>query len=242
MNNKVTICTTATFRKDIVERTFHSFFEKMFFMNPPEVILNIDKIGIENETHEDIIYAVAKYFKISKCFIPKNPSFPRAFIQILSESETKYTFFLEDDWELIRNVDLAEMINIMDENPDLAVLRLPRWESSTFCRQWNKREIPWNGSFFEIPDDLKGLLGFSGNPSLIRTSWLHNVLSFISPDRDPEKQIKGRNVPCFDGYRFGIFQKQNEGVAIVDIGSQWRILNKLKKDSKSRFVTWEIYN
>jgi len=248
VDKMISVCTTATMRPEILKKTFESFYRHMFLFADTKLYINIDPAGCERKYYSNALVEidsiVYKYFDDVEYRIPTfdtGGSFPKAFIWVCSQPKTEYFFFLEDDWELLRPADLNEMINIMDNNPDLALLRLPRWGSKDVCRQWNKREIPWNGEFFELPDDMKCGLGFSGNPSLIRTSWMKKVLSHVSPDRDPEKQIKGRNALFLTAYRFGIFQHQNEERAISDIGSHWRTERKLKKDNKFRFVTWEKY-
>ena len=238
----VTICCTATLRHDIVARTFESFYRNMFFAAPPLVVVNIDPVGNQNETPDDILNTVHLYFDRIVPLMPKTPSFPKAFINVLSKAKTKYTFFLEDDWELVRYVDLAEMVNIMDSSSSLALLRLPRWEATeTTARQWNKH-LPWNGSFFEVPNNLKQTLGFSGNPSLIRTDFIRAFLSLLDTDRCPEKQLK---TPLFSElhqvHRFGVFQQPEEKEAVKDIGSAWRKERRLMKDSRWNFHTWKPY-
>ena len=131
----------------------------------------------------------------------------------------------------------------MQKFPNLQIMRLNSFASGqTMTKNWNKF-IPWNGIFFEIPPNERGLLGFTGHPSLIRQSFIDEVAPKLNPERNPEKQIKGKN-PAFkhlfqDPNRYGVWGVRGKGPVVRDIGRQWMIINGYrKKGSKAWFTEY----
>jgi len=198
------------------------------------VFINIDPVG-PGDPRETAIVA-GEFFPIKKLTIhvPFTPSFPKAFIwcwQQTLTTDSACVFHLEDDWELTRPIDLQQLFILLRLYPDLSILRLSAFRSGTHIMKcWNKL-IQWNGTFFEVPPDLRGLLGFCGHPSLIRKEFIQTVLPHLDSDKNPEKQIKG-NHPQFGPYilahRFGVYHGQDEPPAIHDIGRQWMIDNGIR--------------
>ena len=247
----IDITITATCRPDILDRTLRSFSQNLFRPHSQiinNVFVNIDPIG-PSDPHTTA-KVLSRYFPTHKIttHIPNTPSFPKAFIwcwqQTLS-TPSACVFHLEDDWELTRPVDLQNLFLLLYLYPDLSILRLSAFRSGTHVMKcWNKL-IQWNGTFFETPPDLRGLLGFCGHPSLIRKEFIRTVLPHLDSEKNPEKQIKGSH-PVFGHYilshRFGVYHGQDEPAAIRDIGRQWMIQNQYRKSgSKAWFTQWENF-
>lgn len=241
----IDVATTATLRPALYEQTLRSFEPMLRQHDRWRLLLNIDTIGDEG-TVEDVMDVAARYFDDIACVrVARHPDFRRAWRWCVSELQSEYVFWLEDDWELVREVDFPGMLRIMDAHPDLATLRLPRWdanEDGTF-RQWNKRAFDgWNGSFVQIRDENKYNCGYSNNPSLTRKDFLQPLLPYLKPDVCPEKQINGFNGVCYawvQEWRFGVMQRPREPLVVRDIGEQWRKDRRLGKGDKMCFSTWE---
>ena len=178
--------------------------------------------------------------------MPHEPSFPKAFIwtwQQASHSDSGCIFHLEDDWELLRPVDLAKLFLLLHLYPDLSILRLSAFPSTAnVCKNWDKF-LYWNGTFFEVSPDLRGLLGFAGHPSLIRKEFVRTVLPWMDDTANPEKQIDGKN-KYFGGYlrahRYGVYIGQDSPPLVRDIGREWMIKAGYRKQgSKAWFTQWE---
>lgn len=247
MDKTIDIATTATLRPELYRRTIESF-RPLFEQHPSwRLVLHVDDAG-EEGTLKDMMAVAATIPGLScesrlQCSTP--PDFRMAWRWCVAQLRSEYVLWLEDDWELLRHVDLAEMVALMDEHQDLATLRLPRWaanEDGTF-RQWNKRRLNgWNGQFCEIPKDSLHNCGYSNNPCLTRREFLQPVLPHLTDDYCPEKQLAGFNGVCLGWlyrWRFGVYQKPGEGVAVADIGETWRKARRLGKGDKMRFSTWE---
>lgn len=245
----IDITITATARPEILRRTLNSFHYLMFKLHSNiirNVFVNIDPAG-PGDVHETA-GVCREFFPSDKLtiHIPHQPSFPKAFIwtwqQTLS-TDSACVFHLEDDWELQELVDLQHLFMLLYLYPDLSVLRLSAFKSGThILKCWDKM-IYWNGTFYEVPPDLRGLLGFCGHPSLIRKDFVQAVLPHLDDTKNPEKQIKG-NHPQFGSYilehRFGVFQYQDAPPTIKDIGRQWMVDNRYRKSGpKAWFTQWE---
>lgn len=245
----IDITITATQRPAILERTLKSFYYHMLRpkMNLIQnVFVNIDPVGpgTLNETKA----VLQKYFSSSKLQItmPKTPGFGKAFVSVWRQaawSDSACVFHLEDDWELLKEVDLQKMFLLLYLYPELSVLRLSAFSSGTHIMKCWDKLLNWNGTFFEVPHRLRGLLGFCGHPSLIRKDFVRQVIPYIDEGKNPEKQIKDSNPQIKDyinNHRYGVFQEQDAPATIRDIGRKWMTKTGYRKaGSKAWFTQWE---
>lgn len=239
----IDITMTATRRPELIWKTLDTFLSRYFFRsNNCRLIINVDPVGRDMRSFE-IIELCKKYFQNIICRCPKEPSFPRAFKWVWSQADADFVFHLEDDWELLRFVNLNKMIEIMEINPDLAILRLP-WKPTgqDSAKNW-RYFFPWNGEFFECLEEHKREVGFCGHPSLIRGGFIRNTVKYIDENRNPEKQFHHGPLELMreiDKWRYGVFAEQNQPPAIRDIGRRWMIENNYRKmGNKALFTNWE---
>ncbi len=239
----IDITTTATLRSEILDRTLSSFKEKLFKKHDCRLIMNIDPVG--PDTIQNVQDVAMKYFNNIIFNVPDKPNFSRAFLWVFSQATSEYIFNLEDDWVLLREVDLSDMIRVMDLNPELATLRLSYRISEERSKQWNLffdydayREI------FLCPPEARVRAGFCGHPSLIRNSFIKNCLRYINPNKNPEKEFHVGGPfqlhHIVNQYDYAVYQKQHEGAYILDIGRKWlQETNWQKKGNKAFFNEWE---
>lgn len=240
------ITTTATLRPDLLKRTFNSHIEHLFgdHIKKANLIINIDKIGCKKRKERKKVQKIMEYisslpFKRVSMNVSDQPHFPSAICWCLSKIGEPLTFHLEEDWELTQKIDFEAMVREFENNETLAHLRLSAFNSTEKhqLKTWNKF-CKWNGSWYEVPHNLKGTIGFCGHPSLNRTSFLRFFYGIMDKSKNPEKQIKG-NYPEILRSRFGVFQKQLAPASIKDIGRQWMITHGFKKEgSKAWFTNW----
>ena len=241
----IDITITATQRSEVLERTLASFKSNLFNNADARMIINIDPVGPDNGFANTLTVA-KKYFPVQYIRTPETPSFSKAFIWTWRQTCSEFVFHLEDDWELMRPVSLKRMIEIIKNNPDLAVLRLPfKPSGKTSMKNW-RYFFPWNGEFFECPETLKREVGFCGHPSLIRGKFVDNIVKYLDETKNPEKQFHHgppELMKEIDRWRFGVFANQNQQPAIRDIGRKWMIKHNYKKaGSKAFFTQWEKLN
>lgn len=240
----IDVTMTACKRPKLLEKTLSSFFRNFIGLAAQDLrlIINIDPVGIDIAANV-CIRICEKYFNNIIFRSPNRPSFPKAFQWVWQQVEAPLVLHLEDDWEMVNEVSLGNMLDILNKHDDLMILRLAAFKSVTCTmKNWNKF-YPWNGEFFECPLDQIGGLGFCGHPSLIKKKFITYVAPRLDPGRNPEKQIKGRNGDIGKfllKYRYGVYAKQNSPAAIQDIGRRWMIENGFRKyGSKSFFTEWE---
>jgi len=239
----VDVTITAVKRPKLLERTLESFWDKCFGLshNQFRAVINVDPVG-EPGAAEETVDVCREYFKevIWRC--PKVASFGHAFVWVWSKAVTPFIFHLEDDWELTRTIDFDRMIAIMENNTNLALLRLPAFPTAAeTAKQWNVF-YPWNGTFFECPIEQRAATGFAGHPSLIRTLFARQALLFLEVGKNPEKQFHYRSdlKDLALKWRFGVYSNQSSPAAIVDIGRDWIKDQPWKKaGDKSFFTHWE---
>jgi len=240
----IDITMTAVRRPEILKRTLHSFYTKCFapIIHQCRLVVNIDPVGDNVPAHEmvPIIEAFFKYYHVR---MPIDPSFPEAFRWTWENVSAPYVFHLEDDWELLYNVDIFDMIRMMENHPRIASLRLPFFRSTQKdMKNWNLF-FPWNGEYFECPEDLRKTAGFCGHPALLRSEFVQKCAPLIDTRLNPEKQFHGGNDALVQevlNWSYGVYGQPNQSQMINDIGSVWRAQNKYKKaGNKAFFTQWE---
>lgn len=250
----VDITVTATKRIRILKKTLDSFMKNMFldFLERGHnirLIINVDPIG--NDGNEDDFFKLLRSLPLKYMLLfPTKPNFPQAFKTVWQNAETKYIFHLEDDWELMERVDLLELIDILEAEDDLAILRLaafvaekPRTSGVSLMKNWNKF-FPYNGRYYECPEELKTSVGFCGHPSLIKGEFIKNVVGHIDESCNPEKQFHSRGrTPIMEEvvkWRYGVYSVPGSLPIIRDIGRKWMVENGYRKSgSKAYFTVWQ---
>lgn len=255
----VDIVTPACVRPEVFETTMISFYTKLFQPAGPNIrirhIINIDPVGCPKEDIEANIRRMEHIVRHFNSILPsprgvqihvaQSGNFPRAFRWLWDHTNADYVFHLEDDWELLNTISLHNMLRIMRKYPDLAVLRLSAFTSEKEAeKNWNLW-LPWNGIFFEMPED-KRHLGLAGHPSLIRGEFVRAIRPLLDGKSNPEKQIHSiirsndSIGTALRNFRYGVYHKQCSGPDIQDIGRHWMKEAGYKKSgAKAVFTHWE---
>lgn len=248
----IDVTITATLRVHIFKKTIDSFFEYMFddykdAGHHLNLILNIDPVG--NEHEYDFTPVIFDRFDEILVSRPAKPSFPKAFKYVWDRvhPDADFVFNLEDDWELLQRINLLTIINIMEKEPDLGILRLAAFYAMGLkMKCWNKW-FPYNSRYYECPEELKTSVGFCGHPSLIRSEFVRNTVKHLDENRNPEKQFHSKgNTPIMQEimkWRYGVYSIPGANALIQDTGREWMLQNKFKKKgTKAFFTEWEKLN
>jgi len=175
--------------------------------------------------------------------VSEKPSFPAAFKWVWANiNNSDFVIHLEDDWLLKRPANVSNMISILNSEDDLALLRMPLFQSQeNKMKNWNLM-YPWNGRYFECPKEYIGRAGFCGHPSLIKSQFVRNCAKHIKTNLNPEKQFHELNVALKTEvckWRYGVYGSPNEAALIEDIGRKWMIKNNFRKSGmKGWFKNW----
>lgn len=239
---KMDITITACKRSRVLRRTLESFKLNLIGDLPCRVIINIDPVGLDEDPY--LCLDICRLYFDNVCHrIQPVPNFSDAFKWVWSMVKDDFVLHLEDDWELIRKVDLKDMFRILQSEPDLALLRLPQFKSGAdTMKNWDKI-YPYNGTYFECPKELKMEVGFCGHPSIIKKTFIKNTGPYIDTSINPEKQFHHgpkEIMAEIPKWRYGVYAKPNEPNAIADLGRRWMVENKLRKrGNKAWFTQWE---
>jgi len=240
------ICTTATVRPEILDRTLRSFYHNLFSGTPCRLVLNIDPIGDTSaHTTEEVIEVGHKYFDNILVNCPEKPCFPYALKWTWEQAQGKFFFNLEDDWELLAPMSLEDMVKAMNLDRNLASLRFPKGGATEiYCTQSRSPKEPkykYNGLYYECPPDRRDKEGYFGSPSLIRTSWAKRLTKTIDNSRSPEKQLralKKAGDKRVSNWKYGVWSRPGINRLIVDIGTSWRRSRRIRKNSYTNFTEW----
>jgi len=235
---------TATRRHEILRVTLESFKKNLFKDYPIKIIINIDPVGPDKDENDCLRVCWDVFPKAEMLFrAPSVPNFSEAFKWVWNESRSNYVFHLEDDWQLMREIDLKDMINMLNRHECLALLRLPQARSTEkTMKNWNLF-FPWNGEFFECPEVLKMSAGFCGHPSLIKGEFVQRTAPYIDTTKNPEKQFHHgpkEIIAEVSRWAYGVYSQPNMPSAIQDIGRKWAVQNGwCKQGTKAFFLRWE---
>ena len=230
MSKLVDIVTTATIRPGLLNVTLNSFCTHMLTDKKRyRLVINVDPIGRDGVKVGKVLKVAKNYFNDIVYNFPKSPSFTKAVIWCWQNTKADYVFHLEDDWRLVRKVNIDDMISILDRFQSLVSLRL------------NK---------FRTPRSKTGkLYGFvyhkklSLNPTLFKGKFVRDVSKLMTCDQNPEKQLrvgKGKHPKgkYLKDLTHGIYSKSSRRRIVVDIGRLWMQNSKYTK--KTGFMQWEI--
>ena len=242
ITDKFEVTITATNRIDLLYKTLSSFMENLLFRCDCEAIINIDDVG-EGGRPERLLKIVEMFLPIKVSRVSPKPNFPEAFAFCWQSVEADWVMNIEDDWLLKERVEIREMMEILNDEEDLALLRLPQFRSTDDqMKNWDKF-FPWNGKYFECPDELRQAVGFCGHPSLIKGEFVRKCAPLIDTTMNPEKQFHGDNPALVEEvlkWRYGVFSKPNHPNYIEDLGRAWAVKHGFqKKGSKAWFTEWE---
>ena len=243
MGFSIDIAMTATRRPELIERTLSSLKLFMLPSRGHRLFLNVDPVGHDMDSF-DVVSRFAGYFARVEGRCPETPSFGDAFKWCWSQTDADYVLHLEEDWEFLRPVDVSEMVKILSSEPDLALLRLPAFRSDAAAmKNWNLW-YPWNGTYFECPENLKITAGFCGHPSLIKREFVHRTVRWVDPNLNPEKQFhRGGPRKLIEEvvrWKYGVFGSPSQSAAVRDIGREWMVKNGwAKQGPKAFFTKWE---
>lgn len=246
----------ATLRPELLSITIESFKENLFEdrLRKANLIINIDLVGADSEKakHNKFfeILEIIDYYKFNevKLRFSNFPNFATAWFWTMAQVTKPLIFYLEEDWELIKKVNLERLIKQFNDNEKLAHLRLSAFPSNDrTCKNWNKFTY-WNGNYFEVREVDKGSIGWAGHPSMNRTSFIKEAIKFMNFSANPEKQIKGRRYhhpinTTIKRHDFGVFINPNTTKQIEDLGRHWMMKNGWRKSgNKAFFTNWEKIN
>jgi hypothetical protein len=241
------ITMTAVRRPEVIEKTLKSFTENLFVIPEDHTLLvNIDPLG--EGTNDEVIDVCRKYFPNTFIHEAREPSFPKAVIQVWEAVTTEFFFHLEDDWILERPIFESELTKPLKVFNNMACMRLykediPLTNSPKMfgCSYHYNREF----NFFKpVPGSNNWLNQFGLNPVMIKKEFLDEVLPLMVIDKNPEKQFRENNPlmkNILNKWTFAIYGRPGlKRMVWGKNGLHWRQKSEYKKPRDGNgFTTWE---
>lgn len=250
----IDITMVSTIRPGLLKRTLDTWCENMLTdTSRYRLILNVDAIG-ENYAPTYIVDMAKSYFEnVTYNINTDNCSHSQAFKWCWDQVESDYALLIDDDWELLRKVDIDDMIekiNAVDSLANLRLLKVPVPDincKSTF-KGVKYESVNIFGSTYAYVNDVLVVSGnkynqMTINPSLFRGEFVKQVRPYLDVSKDPELLVKLRG-ECKeledlirDNWEIGMYIKPGEQNYIRDIGRDWMKANGIKKKSKQFIPT-----
>ena len=220
--------TTACNRPEILEQTYQSYTKnlKNIDFTTSTLYINIDPAP-DNTNISEVITVARKYFGNVIYNIPTEPNFAQAILWCFQQVKGDYFFHLEDDWNLMREVDIHDMIEVIKQ-PNILQCILNK-------KNINPREL-YEPAFI---------------PSLFQTKIINVYIKLMNNESNPESQMKNiyrQNIFHIQKYKSQPFLPNIE--LSRDIGREWLKSNGIKRDyDKHRtnhnqkwtpWTTWKI--
>lgn len=231
----IDITMTAVLRPQVLDKTLSGFCTNLFGdMSNYRLVVNIDPVG-DDVTYIDVLNVIYKYFDKDAVVYnaPEKPHFGKAVVWCWNNIENEYVFHLEDDWDLIKKVDINRMMFILNKNKDMAGVRL-------LVKKPKRPIYVDNGMDYYVFNNT-----FSLHPSLFRAGFLKGLVKILNPEKNPEMQVvsakpKTRIRDYTSSWCFVMFNTK-ENPVVLDIGKEWRSshgLGRYSANTGSAFVTW----
>ena len=240
---QIDITMTAVLRPELIRETLDLINKYICYKDPNRfrLILNIDPVG-ENIKPAKIAKIAKSKFNNVIYNIADKPSFPKAVKWVWNQSTAPFVLHWEDDMDIVRKIDINNMIYILNKYKKLSSLRLFKRKTpqnkimNIFNCQWT-----YNTDGFYLANDWKKQFGL--NPILIKQEFIKEAVSLMVDDIDPEKQFRYSRKfmrPLIKKWTYGIYSKPGDSI-LIDIkkGQIWKNKMKLDKPKGKTFTIWE---
>lgn len=214
MKLQLTTCTVAEDdRHLILGRTYDSFVRNLTGVDwqGSERIINLD--GCWAEFWQYIQADAFGDFPGATRLHPSTwESFPAAVKWLFRQPSSEYFFHLEDDWQLLTQVDIADLIGVLEADATLSCVNLRAYSG--------------------INDDRICL-----SPALWRTEHARAIADRLGDHEDPELQLRNGAAKGFRGTVWPIRRAR----IVKDIGREWMRDHGLVKNQHDgkRLTAWK---
>lgn len=210
MHNKISFTTTALARPEILEQTYKSFSNNIEGLDMSECTLyiNIDPVP-NNKLQEETLLVVKKYFNNVSYRMPEQPNFTNAVNWCWSSANTPFIFHLEDDWILLKKINISSIFDLFDKMGALEVIL------RAYATKYNKLAL---------------------SPSIWKHSLYKTFAGKLDVNINPEIQL--RNKKFAKSFCKKNIMTTEKHIIVKDIGRDWLKNKGLKKPLKGKFIKY----
>lgn len=246
----IDITVTAALRPGIIRDTARSVADHFLACLPrgcrARAIVNIDPVGEENVTQEEVEEIYRAIFPEIVVFKPERPSFPLAVRRVWQEVQASVAFHAEDSKLLIRPVPVERILQAFHSRPTLGAVSLPplkRHEESPNPPRWDD-----DIGLYIVPFFRKAV---TFQPSFFRREYIAAMVPFLRDGVSPEKTTKAvekwlgteeasRVRDVASSFDFGFMRLEDESTPAFfeNVGRRWRLERRLVKDDGGITGSW----
>ena len=209
----ISFTTTATNRPEILDRTYSSFKNNLLGidMKKCDLVINVDPLPMANN-REAVLEVARRYFGNVIATYPDKANFTTAINTIWSYPKTSFIFHLEDDWILTQSIKVNNIMDHLDNHPQLVqcVLRAYKYD-------YDKMAL---------------------SPSIIKKKLYSQIAGKLDPKLNPEIQLRNTAITKYKLNKNTI-AVHGESPVVEDIGREWIDKSGFRRpDKKAHFNSW----
>lgn len=215
MHNTLSFTTTSLARPEILEQTYASFLNNIegADMSKCTLYINIDPIPYSNKIgslQKSTLAVAKKYFNNVVYRLPEQPNFTDAVNWCWSSAETPYIFQLEDDWILLKKININNILSLFNKKSALEVIL------RAYTAKYTKLAL---------------------SPSIWKYDLYKTFAGNLEITRNPEVQLRDA---CFASAfnQKNIIVEGKDNPVVKDIGRKWLKSKGLKKLGKAKFIQY----
>lgn len=209
MHNKISFTTTALVRPEIIEKTYASFSKNLVGIDLSKCTLYINIDPIPNNANPMPVIKIARKFFGEVCVrIPMSPNFSSAVNWCWESANTPYIFHLEDDWLLLKEIDIQKTIKLFDKGALEVVFK-------AYAYEYDRLVL---------------------SPAIWKRDLYKTFAGKLDININPEIQLRNKKFAATFG--ISNIKSVGKRPIVRDIGREWLVGRNLKKPVKKEFVRY----
>ncbi len=235
-SQSIDIAMTAALRPRILYRTLSSIWGYLKWSGGFRLVVDIAPVGDLRHTQNDVLDVVRRHFPNGYEVRAAKDS-PQADALKWTWEKARGPFFLqwEDDWTMVRDIDLSIPLHFMEQNHDTGMVVFDRVEKPIYSTRYKRNFQYLNNGFWRRHSEKS----LGGPPALVKKEFADDVCQIVNGDVCLD--ILSRR-PEAEGIlsRWQIYVYAVDPIGIVqDIGKEWmqsQNLVRIKRTDKG--VQW----
>jgi hypothetical protein len=224
-NNNLEVLITGSSRPQLFKYFYESFKRMCIIRNQPKIMMHEDFVfPSQSEKLCDIIRKNYPEIILDTDRQPRGLGWTLDHY-LTNRLTSKYTFYLQEDWEFERPIDIDKLTWIMDENPDINLIFFNKIRNNGVINHQKQAEVEYNGYKFCVYHAWTML------PGIWRTSFVRKHFP-RGADTKPESRLTQRfgsheqRTPvdyCRQNIGAYIYGGHGEHRYIRHLGNNWRM-------------------
>jgi hypothetical protein len=153
--------------------------------------------------------------------------------------KSKYMFYLQEDWEFERPIDIDQILWVMDKNPKINLVFFNKYVTYRSINGFPQEEHRFNGLDLCLYPAWTFLPGIWRMP-FVRPKWR---TTYNKPEAFFTQVFDGRNNPKWAKEHLGayIYGKRGDPRAVRHLGNSWRMASwRLENGQPGGMIEWDV--